>query len=230
MFDKATNEKWGMPAIRGDTVVCVNAMWQSSRSGEIGFRARDRSSWNPGSLVQVLTDELLQRCVVVDAAALFINGPSELLCNSLMESSHLKITERVNLTMVSKRWGTLNPPFLAVRKTVALLRRLVFAKVAGEMMGTACLKVELRYSVAGHCMKQIHKISLEKILESPPAIQQRPLLHPRATALALLLIGAAEALDYDAERSLRMLVVGTYGDVMMQEIDRLVGVITTWSI
>ena len=223
MFDEAINAKWGMPAIHArreaGLIVCVNAMWQSSRAGAIGRRARDRTSWSADSLVLVLTDELLQRCDAVDFAAL--NGSASagalaVFWSNLSETGvqYLTFTERVDLTMVSKWWGTSRPTFLAVRKTVALMRRLVFAQVSGEIMSKAGLKLELMYAIAGFPMQTLHTLSLKKMIETmdtrnenpaaqlPPRIFKRPV----ATALAVLLVGVALGLDPDGERALRMLI------------------------
>ena len=49
----AENKNWGMGAIASkDKVVCVNQLWQSSKTHE-GPGARDMRSWQPGSLVRI---------------------------------------------------------------------------------------------------------------------------------------------------------------------------------
>ena len=248
LFDEATNVKWGMPAIQAfrevGKIVCVNAMWQSSRAGEIGRRARDRTSWSAGSLVRVLTDELLRRCDAVDCDAMDCAAPificSAVFWNNLSERGfqYLTLTERVDLTMVSKWWGTERPLFLVVRKTLALMRRLVFAKISGEIMRRAGLKLELQYAIAGFSMNVLQTLSLTKMVQTMDCSSQRsvavslqPLIFnmPKATALAVLLVGAAHALDYDAERALRIVIEGLHGNQMMKEIDNVVKAIFLWS-
>jgi hypothetical protein len=113
------------------------------------------------------------------------------------------VAERSDLVQICKIVGQMWPEEFVVRKSIVLLKRLAFARSSGEMMDTAGIEVVQKYDIAGHLTKLVDEIRIEVIAENPaPVIFD----NRRAAALALLIIAASLALDYDAERALRAIV------------------------
>ena len=217
-----------MKAIGVHNVVCVNALWQSSAL-DGGPAARNKEAWKKGSLVRVLVDETLKKCWSKVAETKRAKTLWEAVLEHALKPAmtYLTAAELVDCTKVCRTFGASLPAAFLARKSVVLLKRLVFTSCADEMMSIAGLTVVEKYCVAGYTMSQIDKLSMEKMMTiiAPSLFTNR-----RVTSLALCLHGAALALDYQGERALRGTIAGIEGPIRMQSVHSMMAKVAMWAI
>ena len=180
-------------------------MWQTSAVKE-GPPARHRKAWGKNSLVQVLVDRTLALVSLKETSPQTTTDARFL---AFKTREHFTPEEQAVLLQVSKRVGELWPDALLARTALLLMKRLVFARSSEEVMDLVGLDVCQKYSVAGHCLKLLNAINLETVIRHP--CSQRMLQQRTIVAFGVLLAGTALALDYDADRALRGLILGKVG-------------------
>ena len=210
-----------MGIINAHAPVCVNAMWQSSRS-EQGPSARCALSWGSNSLVAVLVKTTL------DKAARKEKSQSTGFLERFVCRGQVFLTplEQVQLARTGAEASALLPNATQAQKTLMLLRRLAFAKSVGDVLQLAGMDDHVRrYTVAGSMVQVASDIPVSAVMRAPPP--SKLLQEERSTlAIALLLCSAPRVLDYDAERALRGVVRGVRGN--LRPYDDVVCMIVSW--
>ena len=223
----ANHPKWGMEVIRTCNAVCVNGMWQTSATDD-GPNARDRKAWGEGSLVRVLVDTTLSRCRFAAPSSVEKAFTNVEVLGVLMRkcSTFFTTEEKVGLVRVHKRFGAEWPCALMACRSVVFLKRLAFAKSAGEMMDSVGLELAVKYNVIAFTLKTLDNFSMDKVVERPaPSI----FTDTKVTALALRQIGASQALDCDADRCLRCFMRASQGSIVAGAIAKLVLTLHSWA-
>ena len=177
-------------------------MWQSS-AVDGGKEARDERTWAPNSLVRVLVDQTLRRCLQVSAKAEQRQEQRKLV-EIIFQSSYYTLEERIALTTVScdiaKQW----PECELISKQRVLLKSLLRAPCVAEVMRLADMERMFRYSLRTQAMISIEKMKAENMLHAPhPSMMTTD---RKCLAFALFLSVAGLALDSASERVFRGLI------------------------
>ena len=105
------------------------------------------------------------------------------------------------------------------------MRKLVFARSAGEVMDTCDLSEVVKLTVSGYSLAFIRSLSIDSIIERPAP---RVLAHRQALAIAILRMGTAQALDVDADRALGGVIRVKYNGETMEAIDVAQRTLMSW--
>jgi len=113
-------------------------------------------------------------------------------------------------TKVHRAWGASWPDVLLARRTSVFLQRMVFARSVGVLMDTVGTGIVEKYTIAAYAIKKLRR---EEFLRN---LVDNPIPHlfntdKKVVSAAVTLIGAAIALDIDAERSLKGFMVASLG-------------------
>ena len=212
-----------MSVISNHHVVCVNAMWQTSKVVN-GPQQRSRGAWHASSLVMALVDATLERVHRLENMSESENMSEPVVSwfgVALGASSFRSCftdAEKGQIVLLSASVASAWPDVMLARRTILLLKQLVFARSAGEMLDRAGVDVVRKHAVAGYAMKMLNDISVGAVLAAP-----LPMIFDNRTAAALgvMVCAASMALDYDAERALRGVIRGhTDGWHDIQEVSR----------
>ena len=94
------------------------------------------------------------------------------------------------------------------------------------MMDSVGLELAVKYNVIASTLKTLDSFSMDKVVERPaPSI----FTDTKVTALALLQIGASQALDCDADRCLRCVMRASQGSIVAGAIAKLVLTLHSWA-
>ena len=111
---------------------------------------------------------------------------------------------------VNKTWGEAWPEITIACKTIVLGRRLAFARSSGEIMDVLGYDVATKHTVSATALNWFSKDSMaHAVLQAPASV--RFFQDRKATAGAILLLGAGLALDQDAERALKQFMRASLG-------------------
>ena len=179
----ANNPKWGLPVLCVRTVVCVNALWQSS-AVDGGPSARSREAWEHGSLVSSLVDYTMARCRDREMTA-----PTETPWRDIepLLRDHLTVADQVRMVRVHSGAGKVWPGVLQALKTLILLRRLVWATCIDDIFQICGFDEERKYSFVGCALKMLGTIRVQSVMARP---LPRVFTEKRRAAFAVALLAA----------------------------------------
>ena len=218
--NSASNPRWGLEVILASNVICVNAMWQSSKV-DAGPSYRTSAAWHKTSLVRALVDLTQDRAEAMSATATKRNDALQLA----VASSFLAIYDALSFALASRTIAGKFPVVLEAHTTLLCLKRLVFARVVGDMMDVTGLGIVEKFFVTGHALKFLNDITIDAVRADPA-----PWIFKNKTtvAIAIVMVAIPFALDYNADRALRGVISGRVGREQMRLINQAQAKLMSW--
>ena len=192
--------QWGLRDILTLNPVCVNAMWQTSKTST-GPSYRSSLAWHETSLVSALVEVARVRAKLKSQHDIVIKSITALLS----KARFLTTDCLVSFAVVNKDSAEQFPGVVVAMRTIVRLKQLVFARCVGDYLDMVGLGIHQKFSVAGYAMELLSKVKVDTIMDDPAPWVIRD---ARAAALAILFLAASSALDYHAERAVHSVVRG----------------------
>ena len=203
-----------MHVCSNESVLCVNALWQSSMTKD-GPRARNSDTWGENSLVKVLVESRREELKSLQKQRVQRANVFQLACvGKSIGKAHFEALrgrgsdfythqERVTLAVASKSVSAFFPHHFSAAKIINFLRRMAFAKTTAEVLERAGHGTCMKCTIAGEILEVVGKLNIERVIESPlPAFGRH---NAKLVAVALAAIAANRRMDHESERAFLVL-------------------------